>query len=639
MENKLREISPSLWRFLGVYFRPYTGWLAVAFSTSLFFALSTVFILSAFVPIQTELLKMDEAKSLPFGESVDEAETEEKAFTLFGTELSKANLYKMLERVWEGSKNRFSIGEEQVVWFLPLYLLLILLLRSLAAFINGYAFQKTGLGATTEIRNSLFERFMLQSARFHSEMPSGEVVSRVINDVSVMQMAISSRLVDFVKQAFNLVFLLWFLLSGFFKLTMICLVVMPVLVFAIVSFGRGLFSTSRQSQEKTAGLAEITNEATRGFRVIKAFGMEKFETDRFRAVTADHYRILLRGQVIAQISSPIVESLAALLCSGLLVYAGKTIRSGELTGAEFWAFLLALFALYDPIRKLNKVNIIFQQGLAAAERIHQVMLRPVEITDRKEAKSITELTESIRFERVGFAYGKDLVIRNIDFTITRGEVVAVVGEAGAGKSTLVNLLLRFFDPNEGRITIDGIDIRNLKRESLRRLTGLVSQDTILFNDTVRNNIAYGHVDTPLAQVMEAARAAYAHEFIQELPNGYDTMVGEAGGRLSGGQKQRVTIARALLKSPPILILDEATSQLDSESEAAVQRALGNLMADRTTLVIAHRLSTIRGADRIIAMKRGRIVESGPHNELMSIENGYYKRLYETQLRALEGSDE
>lgn len=615
----------------------------LAFGTSLFFALSTVFILGAFVPIQTELLQMDEVRNLPFGVSSEASqaneEKEEEPFTLFGVEFSKADLYDFLGRVWTDSKKRFSIDDDEVIWFLPLYLLCILLLRSIAAFLNGYSFQRIGLGATTEIRNSLFERFMIQTSRFHGEMPSGEVVSRVINDVSVMQMAISSRLVDFIKQAFTLIFLIWLLLSGFFKLTLICLLVMPVLIYAIVTFGRGLFTTSRESQEKTAGLAEITNEATRGFRVIKAFGMEQFEIDRFRAVTAEHYRILLRGQVIAQISSPIVESLAALLCCGLLIFAAITIRAGELTGPEFWTFLLALFALYDPIRKLNKVNIIFQQGLAAAERIHQVMLKPVEIADHVSAKPIAGLKDSIRFEGVGFAYSDDLVIQGIDFSIARGEVVAVVGEAGAGKSTLVNLLLRFFDPSEGRVTIDGTDIRELKLESLRQLTGLVSQDTILFNDTVRNNIAYGRDEIPMNQVIEAAEAAYAHEFIQELPNGYDTVVGEGGGRLSGGQKQRITIARAILKSPPILILDEATSQLDSESEAAVQKALGNLMANRTTLVIAHRLSTIRGADRIIAMRRGRIVEIGPHDELMKIEKGYYKRLYETQLRALEGNDE
>jgi subfamily B ATP-binding cassette protein MsbA len=360
--------------------------------------------------------------------------------------------------------------------------------------------------------------------------------------------------------------------------------------------------------------------------------MERFEYDRFRRATRRHLRINLWAQMLASLSSPVVESLAVVGSAALLVYAGRAIRAGELTAPALISFLANLLLMYDPVRKLNKVNLVLQQALAAAQRVRRIMAVPNEIGERPGAAALAGVEREIAFEGVHFAYDDQPVLKGIDLAIRRGEIVALVGPSGGGKSTLVNLLPRFFDPDRGRVAIDGVDIRDSTLASLRALIGIVTQETVLFNDTIRDNIAYGRSDLPLEVVREAAAAAYADEFIMGFPRGYDTVIGESGLRLSGGQRQRLAIARALLKNAPILILDEATSQLDSESESLVQKALYNLMQGRTTLVIAHRLSTVMKADRIVVVEAGRIVEAGSHGELLAL-GGTYKRLYDLQFRA------
>jgi subfamily B ATP-binding cassette protein MsbA len=334
---------------------------------------------------------------------------------------------------------------------------------------------------------------------------------------------------------------------------------------------------------------------------------------------------------LTHVSGPVVESLAAVGSAAFLIYAGKAVRADQITASVLVQFLTALMMLYDPIRKLNKVNLVLQEARAAAQRVAGILAVPNEVQDRDGARDITGFQQAVRFERVTFGYGEEAVLEDVDLTIPRGEVVAVVGPSGAGKSTLINLLPRFYDPDSGRITVDGIDLQEIRLESLRRLIGIVTQETMLFDDTVRNNIAYGRSDLPLEDVRQAAAAAYADDFVMELPAGYDTRIGEAGSRLSGGQRQRLAIARALLKNAPILILDEATSHLDSESEALVQKALYNLMRGRTALVIAHRLSTVVSADRIIVMEGGRITQVGSHTELLAA-GGIYKRLYDLQFQ-------
>jgi subfamily B ATP-binding cassette protein MsbA len=382
-----------------------------------------------------------------------------------------------------------------------------------------------------------------------------------------------------------------------------------------------------------ADLAALMSEAVRGHRVVKAFGMEDFEHGRFRAATRRHLRVNLWAQMLANLSSPVVESLAVLGAAALLIYAGRSIRAGELSPPELLKFLMTLLMMYDPIRKLNKVNLVLQEAGAAGHRVLAVMAEPNEVRLRQGTRSLAKVDRQIRFDRVSFAYEEAdrPVLRELELTIRRGEIVALVGPSGAGKTTLVNLLPRFFDPDAGRVSIDDVDLRDLDLKALRTLIGIVTQETVLFDDTVRANIAYGRADLPLERVREAAAAAYADDFVTQLPAGYDTRIGESGLRLSGGQRQRLAIARALLKNAPILILDEATSHLDSESESLVQKALYNLMQGRTTLVIAHRLSTVQRADRIVVMEAGRIIETGSHGELMAL-GGSYKRLYDLQFR-------
>jgi subfamily B ATP-binding cassette protein MsbA len=475
---------------------------------------------------------------------------------------------------------------------------------------------------------------LYQSSRFYSLHPTGELVSRVGNDVSVMQNAVSSRMLDLVQQSVTLVFLIWYLLSTHLQLALICLVVAPAVLIPIVRFGQGMRRTTHRTQERLAEVSNLVAEAARGQRVVKAFAMEGFELGRFEKATARHLKAKLRAQLLSYLSSPVVESMAAVGGALFVIYAGLIVRRGEMEPAVVVQFLTNLLMLYDPVRKLNKVNLVLQEALAAAQRVAAMMAIPNEVEDAPGARELPPLRESIEFRDVCFSYEDAEVLKGVDFAVERGQVVAVVGLSGAGKSTLVNLLPRFFDPVGGQVLIDGVDVREVTLRSLRSQIGLVTQDTILFDDTVRNNIAYGSAETPLSAVEAAARAAFADEFVAELPEGYDATIGEGGLKLSGGQRQRLAIARALVKDPPILILDEATSHLDSESEALVQKALYNLMSGRTALVIAHRLSTVQRADRILVMEGGRIVEDGSHAELLAA-GGTYKRLFDLQFPDVE----
>ena len=629
----------SLFGFFWRYSRGYVAWAAVALAAVLAFASATVGLVALIEPVFGEVLMAGEGTpglpgmpSFGGGEAAPTAGDGGEEDVLEDLK-RRFDVSEQLDRSYRSLKRRLGIGPAEVVWFVPLMVVFVFLLRSLAGFLSGYAFQHIGLGITTDIRNDLYRHILDQSSRFFARHPSGELVSRVVSDVALMQAAVSNRLLDLVQQSITLVFLLGMLLSTHFELALLCLVAAPVLLYPIVRFGKGMRRTSHRSQERMADLAALMSEAVRGHRVVKAFGMEGFEYGRFRAATRRHLRVNLWAQMLASLSSPVVESLAVVGAAALLVYAGRSIRAGELTPPELLKFLTTLLMMYDPIRKLNKVNLILQEAGAAGQRVLSVMGEPNEVRDRQGSRSLATVEHQIGFERVSFAYedADRPVLRDVDLTIHRGEIVALVGPSGAGKSTLVNLLPRFFDPDSGRVTIDGIDLRDLKLASLRALIGIVTQDTVLFDDTVRANIAYGRADLPLERVREAAAAAYADDFVMQISDGYDARIGESGLRLSGGQRQRLAIARALLKNAPILILDEATSHLDTESEALVQKALYNLMQGRTTLVIAHRLSTVQRADRIVVMENGRIVEVGSHGELMAL-GGSYKRLHDLQFR-------
>ena len=615
-----------MWRFLLRYLRRYVPWAVLASVAMLGFALATASMVTLVEPIFGEVLRLEsderpEAVSMVSGDSAD---GEEGA-------LARVGLKGLFDSGYLALKQYFEIDASNVYYFVPLLFVVVFGVRSFSNFISGYSFQRIGLGVTTDIRNDLYRSILDQSSRFHAEHTSGELVARVVSDVGVMQNAVSSRMLDLFQQGLLLLVLLALLLSTNARLALICLVLGSVILFMIVRFGEGMRRSSHRSQERMADLAGLVNEGVRGHRVVKAFGMEDFEYRRFSEATQRHLKVNLWAQLLANLSGPVVETLAVLGASALLMYAGAQIRSGVLSGPELLRFLTNLLMMYEPVRKLNRVNLVLQQSRAAVQRITGLLAVENEIDQKPDAVELPRIESDVTFENVSFSYGDELVLKNLDLCIEAGEILAVVGPSGAGKSTLVNLLPRFFDPTEGRVLIDGMPIRDATLESLRALIGIVTQETILFNDTVAANIAYGRSGVAVEKIREAAAAAYADEFIQQLPKGYETRIGESGLRLSGGQRQRLTIARALFKNPPILILDEATSQLDAESEVLVRKALDNLMQGRTTLVIAHRLSTVKHADRIIVLEQGRIVEEGAHADLRQ-NGGVYERLYNLQFQ-------
>lgn len=617
-----------LLRFLGRYFKPYWPQLLMAMGAALIYALCSVLMLVVFQMVLSDVVKTDRSlNELMSGGAVESAPKSEGDDGILGN----LDLHDHLLSYYETLKSSLGIDDYKVVFFVPMLMALVVALRSLARFANGYLFQIIGLGATNDLRDDLYGRLLRQSSSFYSRHPSGELISRVGNDVGVLQSAVSTRFVDLFQQVPAFIGIFWLLLSLNFKLTLMVCCVVPIIAIPIVKFGKGMRKTSRKSQERLADFSNLVAEAIRGHRVVQAFGKEAFELARFQKASADHLRVKLRAQLLAYASGPVIETLAALGGGAFLAYAGLAVRRGELTASTLVTFLVATLSLYDPIRKLNKVNLVLQEALAAGQRVFDVMSAPNDVVDRPDAEALPTLSREIVLDNVTFSYGRESVLRQIHLKIPKGEVLALVGFTGAGKSTLVNLLPRFFDPTEGRVEIDGVDLRQVTLDSLRCQIGVVTQDTVLFNDTVRNNIAYGERNPDQSAVEAAAEAAYANEFIRRLPQGYDTVVGESGASLSGGQRQRLAIARAIYKNPPILILDEATSSLDSEAEALVQKALSNLMKGRTALVIAHRLSTVQRADRILVMDKGRVVEEGKHEELLAL-GGVYKRLYDRQFQ-------
>jgi subfamily B ATP-binding cassette protein MsbA len=511
-------------------------------------------------------------------------------------------------------------------------ILLCFLAKGVCDYLGNYLVNWTGISAIMDLRQEVYDRVLRQDAQFFENQSTGLIMSAVMNDIDKIQVAVSTMLADWLRQIFTAIFLGIAMVSIDWQLSLISVLVFPVVALLTMRLGKRIRKTTRDAQDRAAGLNQILQETITGHQVVKSFGAEDYESTRFRIAAQRLKSGTLRYVAQQALASPIIEIFGALTLILLLTLAREQVKVHLITADKFTAFALALVMLYEPIKRLTNIHNIFQQGIGAALKVFGYLDHQQDVPEDPAAVRLTKFEKSIRFENVGFCYPNSpqrQVLDGIDLEVRAGEIVALVGPSGAGKTSLANLVPRFYDVSEGAILIDDRDIRSIRLSSLREKVSIVAQDTFLFNETVFDNIAYGRPDAKEEDVFQAAETACAHEFILKLPHGYKTLIGERGLKLSGGQRQRLAIARALLKDAPILILDEATSHLDTESERLVQQAVTALMRRRTVLVIAHRLSTIRQANKIVVLDAGRIVEIGSHDELLA-GRGVYQRLHDMQ---------
>jgi subfamily B ATP-binding cassette protein MsbA len=513
---------------------------------------------------------------------------------------------------------------------LPLVVVLVLFAKGFFTFLSSFFMKAVGNKIVKTMRDELYGHILFQSSSYFDRATTGDLMSRLTNDVDRIQQAVGTAMSDLIEESFVLLALLATMFANDWNLALLAFVVAPLAAVPLAAFSRQLKKQGRKGQIKMSEIYSLIYETISGHRIVKAFNMEEFELAKFLKASWRYYRINLKLAWISSLSSPFMEFIGGVVGAFIIYIGADRIAKGHLSAGDFGSFALAIFYMFTPIKRISRANNVVQQATACLDRVEEVMKVPVQIQDKPDAVALPPVKGHVRFEHVGCAYAAGRpVLADVDFEIRPRQMVALVGLSGAGKTTIINLLSRFYESTSGRIMIDGMDIRDVTLSSLRSQIGLVTQDVILFNETVRANIAYGLADVPAERVEAAARAAECQSFLTGLPQGYDTPVGEKGVLLSSGQRQRLAIARALLKDPPILIFDEATSALDSESERLIQSALAAIMVDRTTFVIAHRLSTIRNADTILVIDRGRIAESGSHEELLR-RGGIYRKLHDLQ---------
>jgi subfamily B ATP-binding cassette protein MsbA len=527
----------------------------------------------------------------------------------------------------------FISRDERLLVILPLAILVVAALKGAFSYGQNYLMNYVGNHVITDIRQELYLQLMRLPVRFHDVNTSGRLVSRVINDVNLMANAVAGVLKDLFQQGLTFLAMIGVIFYQSWKLAAVSAIVIPISFYTMVQMGKRLRKLATHGQERIGDMASSLQESLAGIRIVKAFGREEAEGVRFRHSNHAYLGATMKSIQVSSLASSHMEVIGVLGVAAIVWYGGWLVIQGAMTPGAFFSFLAAMFMAYTPIRRLAGANNTIQQALSAAERVFSILDMENEQTRSEGLAELPPLAHALEFRGVTFQYeGSELpALNGITLAVRAGEVVALVGSSGSGKTTMVSLVPRFYDPTEGAIFIDGRDIRSCSLRSLRAQIGIVSQETVLFDDTVKHNIAYGRSGATEGQVEEAAKAAYAHDFIMRLPDGYQTLIGENGVKLSGGERQRLAIARAILRDPPLLILDEATSALDSESERIVQLALSNLMKRRTTLVIAHRLSTVQNADRIMVLERGRIVEVGSHDDLLQ-RGGHYKRLHVMQFQ-------
>ncbi len=529
----------------------------------------------------------------------------------------------------------FSGDKTEALFKICMIVLFAFLGKNIFGYMQAYFLAHAEQGTMKDLRDTAYQHLHELPMSYFKQERVGNLISRITNDVNIVQASISTAFLNLIREPLTIIVFMAIALSISWKLTLLAFIILPFSALVIGWIGVKLRKYSSIIQAKMADITSVLQETISGVKIVKAFGMEKYENEKFKSETKSFFKMMLHIVRIRNVSSPVTEFLSVIVGVIIIYYGGiLVLQDHTIKASEFLGFLFAIFQLMPPIKELSGVNNKIQESSAAADRVFEIIDTPPLIKNIPGAKKLSEFNSSISFDHVSFHYddAEELVLNDIDFTVKKEKIIAFVGPSGGGKSTLVDLIPRFYDPTSGKILIDGIDIKEYDIQSLRTMMGIVTQETILFNESIKNNIAYGLDNYPFEKIVEAAKTANAHNFIIQMPEGYDTVIGERGVKLSGGQRQRISIARALLKNPEIMIFDEATSALDNESELLVQEAIDRMMENRTTFVIAHRLSTIRNASQILVLDKGRIIQSGNHEELIEQENGLYRKFYEMQFR-------